>query len=80
MFEERIEEWNELQETIPAPANEVRKTVYTPEEIQTILGVSRPTVYKLIKEQQFRVLRMGRCIRVVKAEFDAWLDGPGQEA
>lgn len=77
MFEDRITELNREISTGPSGS---QKTVYTPEEIQNILGISKPTVYKLLKEGQFRILHVGRCMRVSKAEFDQWLDGCGTEA
>lgn len=81
MFENKITELNHELETMPRALIEgSQKTVYTPEEIQNILGISKPTVYKLLKEQQFRILHIGRCIRVSKEEFDQWLDGCGTEA
>ena len=76
MFEERIAELNRDRETVlSGDCTDVQKTVYTPEEIQNILGISRPTVYKLLKERQFHVLKIGHCLRVSKTDFDNWLQG-----
>ena len=80
MFEEKIAELNHEIESAPIEdLPGASKTVYTPEEIQNILGISKPTVYKLLKQEQFRILHVGRCMRVPKAEFDHWLDGCGAE-
>ena len=77
MFEEKIailnQEYGDKKEEPALDCTE--KTVYTPEEIQNILGVSRPTVYKLLKKRPFHILKIGRSIRVPKHEFDVWLDG-----
>ena len=51
------------------------KRCYTVEELQIILGVSRPTVYNLIRQQQFRAFQVaGGKWRVSKRSFDEWLD------
>ncbi len=50
------------------------KKSYSVAEIQQILGISRPTVYALIKKDLFQSVRMGNGIRIIKSSFDAWLD------
>ena len=51
------------------------KRCYTVEELQIILGVSRPTVYNLIRQKQFRAFQVaGGKWRVYKRSFDEWLD------
>ena len=50
------------------------KRIYTVDEIQDILGISRPTAYKLIHRGEFRSVRAGGHIKVSKVSFDAWLD------
>ena len=51
------------------------KRCYTVEELQIILGVSRPTVYNLIRQKQFRAFQVaGGKWRVSKKSFDEWLD------
>lgn len=51
------------------------KRCYTVEELQIILGVSRPTVYNLIRQKQFRAFQVaGGKWRVSKRSFDEWLD------
>lgn len=52
----------------------LEKRVYTVAEIQSILGISRPTAYKLIKKELFRSVYIGGSIRVSKKSFDAWFD------
>ena len=34
--------------------NEAEKRCYTVKEVQDILGISRPTVYELLKRNEFR--------------------------
>ncbi|NCC87765.1 MAG: DNA-binding protein [Clostridia bacterium] len=50
------------------------KGTYTVEEIQTILGIGRNAAYELIKMDYFKVIRLGRTIRITKKSFDAWFD------
>ena len=47
---------------------------YTVDEIAAILGISRSSAYKLVKQDDFSVVRIGNSIRVSKKSFDAWLD------
>ena len=46
-----------------------------PEELQEILGVSRPTIYNLLKKKEFRWIQLdGGKYRISKKSFDNWLD------
>lgn len=44
------------------------------DEIQDILGISRPTAYNLVKQGVFHSVRVGGHIRISKKSFDDWLD------
>ena len=50
------------------------KRTYTVDEIQDILGISRPTAYALVKKSEFHSIRVGGHIRISKKSFDLWLD------
>lgn len=50
------------------------KTSYNLKEITAILGICRSSATKLIKKNKFRSVRIGREVRVLKSDFDAWLD------
>lgn len=39
-----------------------------------ILGISRPTVYELLKKNEFRWIQIGTKYRISKKSFDEWLD------
>ena len=54
--------------------NYEEKRTYTVSEIQDILEIGRTTAYNLIKQNLFRCVRVGGCIRISKKSFDAWLD------
>ena len=43
-------------------------------ELQKILGISRPTVYELLKKKEFRWIQIGTKYRISKKSFDEWLD------
>ena len=51
-------------------ANEAEKRCYTVKEIQEILGISRPTVYELLKKNEFRWIQIGTKYRISKKSFD----------
>ena len=48
-------------------------------EIQSILGISRGTVYILLERNLFHYVRIGNRIRVSRKSFDKWLDGQTKE-
>lgn len=76
MFEEKIAEMN--RETAVMQPEYIRdKRTYTVDEIQDILGISRPTAYALVKRNLFRSIRIGGQIRISKKSFDEWLDEGG---
>lgn len=64
MFEDRIAELNGVSITAP------NKKSYTVAEIRQILGISRPTAYKLINQNVFQSVRLNRGIRIVKSSFE----------
>ncbi len=54
------------------------KRTYSVVEIQQILGIGRQKAYELCNSNTFRIIRVGRIIRVSKAAFDDWLDNNDQ--
>lgn len=50
------------------------KRTYSVDEVREILGISRRKAYELCNSDAFRVIRIGRALRVSKASFDHWLD------
>lgn len=50
------------------------KRCYTVKELQEILEISRPTVYELLKRNEFRWIQVGTKYRISKKSFDEWLD------
>lgn len=47
---------------------------YTVQDIAKILNVSRTTGYAIIREGNFKAIRIGKIIRVSKQSFHKWLD------
>lgn len=50
------------------------KKSYSVEEVQDILGITRQTVYKLIKQGCFQAIMLENDYRIMKSSFDKWLD------
>ena len=46
------------------------KKTYSVQEIADILQISKTKAYDLCKNPDFRIIRLGRTIRVSKASFD----------
>ena len=43
-------------------------------DIAKILDVSEPTAYKLMREESFPLISLGRNMRVLREEFFKWLE------
>ena len=54
--------------------SQVEKRVYTVEEISSILNIGRTSAYLLVKEDHFKIVRIGNAIRISRKSFDEWLD------
>jgi len=58
----------------PTDSPKAPKVVYTVEEISQMLAISLRSAYNLCNSTtDFRVLRAGGNIRILKDSFDAWL-------
>lgn len=78
MFDEAIERLNaeiEAQTQEPVTPCGTEKRTYTVEEIQSILGISRTSAYRLANSNQFHVVKIGTTIRIPVKAFDDWLAG-----
>ncbi len=49
--------------------------VLTPDEARVILGIGKNTIYKLLKEERIRSIRIGTKHRIPKKELEAFIDG-----
>ena len=50
------------------------KKTYTVAEIADMLSIGRTSAYNLVKENHFKVVKIGASIRVSKKSFDDWLN------
>ena len=58
----------------PTDSPETIKLVYTVKEVAQMLAISQRAAYNLCNSTtEFRVLRAGGSIRILKDSFDAWL-------
>jgi len=73
MFEEKVAKMND-GETQSFTPDTYEKRVYTVDEIQDILSISKTTAYSLIKQHLFRCVKVGGHYRISKKSFDNWLD------
>lgn len=56
------------------------KIVYTPEDIQRILGIGKNKVYKFLEDVYlnkhfFKVIKIGKLYKIPIKSFDNWLNG-----
>ena len=56
-------------------ATKTEKRTYSVAEVQEILGICRRKAYDLCNSGAFKIIHVGRIMRVSKASFDLWLDG-----
>lgn len=47
--------------------------MYTVEEVQNLLGISRKAAYKLFKREDFPWIMIGNAKKILKEDFWAWL-------
>ena len=52
----------------------VSKRTYTVEEVAILLQISKSRAYELCKQDLFKIVKVGRAVRVSKLSFDEWLD------
>lgn len=56
------------------PNGAAERRCYTVEDLETMLFVSRPTVYRLLKLSKFPWFKVGSTYRIPKKSFDEWLE------
>ena len=66
-------------EMIKTQPTTTRNQTYTVEEIAAMLKLSRRKAYDLCaKTSDFKVIHIGRCVRVNKISFDEWFEHGGE--
>jgi len=63
---------NITERTLSDEANE--KRTYTVAELATILQIGRSKAYDLCSQNLFRIIKIGRAVRISKASFDEWFE------
>ena len=58
---------------------EVFEASFTISQAQKILGISRPTVMKLIEKKELRAVRVGKQWRIEPRDLRAFLDSNDEE-
>ena len=53
----------------------MEKRCYKVKELQEMPGISRATVYDLLKRKEFQWVMIGGKYIISKASFDEWFDG-----
>lgn len=71
-FEAVIDRMNE--DTLATPVIYDKRT-YRIDEVMDILGIGRDAAYSLCKSGKFKVVKVGKTLRISKKSFDEWLDG-----
>ena len=56
------------------PEKNKGKKCYTLDELMIMLEISRNTLMKLIRKNEFPYLKLGGVYRIPKESFDRWLD------
>ena len=51
------------------------KDVMTPKQAAKYLGISKPTMYKLLKKRKIPARRLGKQWRIPKVALDKFLEG-----
>jgi len=64
----------DFNDLIIQPKPSSGKRSYTVQDLQDILGVSRGSVYQLLRRNEFRWIRIGSGYRIPKKSFDEWLE------
>ena len=58
----------------------MQRIVYTPAEVQAMLGIKRQTVYDMLHSGELPSIRIGRNYKIPKAMFDEWMaEATGRE-
>lgn len=50
------------------------KLTYTVAEIAQILNIGKNSAYKLVSENKFKSVRIGKIVRISRQSFDDWLE------
>ena len=71
-----MESYKEPSSSVVSPPANAEQGIrcYTVEDLMAMLLLSRPTVYRLLKQNEFRWFKVGGAYRISKTSFDSWLN------
>jgi len=58
--------------------SDVQKTLYSSKEIADYLGISKDTLYRMIKRKQIPFYKVGKLIKFDRSEINAWVSNNGK--
>lgn len=65
---------NLINDTVHSDGQEAMKKTYSVPEIAQMLQISRTKAYELCKSGSFKIIKIGRIVRISKSSFDEWLN------
>ena len=71
---QRKELYMAVEETSNTIQANSEKRTYSVQEIADILQISRSMAYNLCRQNIFKIVKIGKYVRVSKPSFDEWLD------
>jgi excisionase family DNA binding protein len=54
--------------------NEVESMLVTAEEAAMLLGIGRTKVFEMLAAGELPAIRIGRCVRISRAQLEMWID------
>lgn len=59
---------------VPHPQASLKEPLLTPADVAGLLGVKRSTVYELARTGRMPHLKVGRAVRFLRTDLEAWLE------
>ncbi len=56
------------------PENLITKAFYTTKELQELLGISLPTIYRIINSRKIPVFKVGHSLRFLREDIISYLE------
>ena len=73
-FADCIKWWNDRYDIQDEDTDTYKAKVYTLEEIKDILKIGRNSSYNLLNKNYFKIIKLGKIVRISKKSFDNWLN------
>jgi len=59
---------------VPHIRASLSEPLLTPDDVATLLGIKRSTVYDLARTGRMPVIKVGRALRFLRTDLEAWLE------